>query len=141
MIWGALHGGALIVNRVAGQRLNLPRIVGWLLTLFVTFFAWLAFYETRSGVLFAKMKTIVTPARTRCRPSREALNYRPSGDQFVLACLLLLTATVLFVEWLSVAKKNEPYHFFRQPWVVALVVVLTVLLAPGQNNGFIYFAF
>jgi alginate O-acetyltransferase complex protein AlgI len=141
MIWGALHGGALVVNRVVGQKLNLPRVVAWLLTLFVAFFAWLAFYETRTGVLFAKMKTIVTPAAYTMSALGEALSYKPSGDQFVLACLLLLTGTVLFIEWLSVAKKNEPYHFLRQPWAAALAVVLTVLLAPGQNNGFIYFAF
>ncbi len=141
MIWGALHGAALIVNRRFGQKLKLPRFLAWLLTMSVAFFAWLAFYETRAGVLFAKMETIVTPGTYTMSALREALGHWPSGDQFVLACLLVLTGGVLFMEWWSVAKKNEPYHFLRRPWVAALGVVLTVLMAPDSNNAFIYFAF
>ena len=139
MIWGALHGGALVVNRVVGQKLNLPRVVAWLLTLFVAFFAWLAFYETRTGVLFAKMKTIVTPAAYTMSALGEALSYKPSGDQFVLACLLLLTGTVLFIEWLSVAKKNEPYTS-APAWPPGLPCN-DGAARPGQNHGLIYLAF
>jgi len=141
MIWGALHGAALILNRLLGSKLKPPRFVAWLLTLGVAFFAWLSFYETRTPVLFAKMKTLCTPAAYSVGALREALGRWGGGDQIVLVCLLSLATAGLVVEWLSVARKNEPYYFLRRPWVVMVLVVLTVLLAPAKQNAFIYFAF
>jgi hypothetical protein len=53
----------------------------------------------------------------------------------------LLTAFTLLAEWFSVADRNDEYYYLRQPLVLGLLVVLTVLLAPGKTNAFIYFAF
>ena len=55
--------------------------------------------------------------------------------------MLALTGAVLLLEWLSVRRQNEPFCYFRRPWVMYLLVLLTLLLAPGINNAFIYFAF
>ena len=59
----------------------------------------------------------------------------------VMACLLLLCLWVLALEGLSVVREKEPYARLRKPRVLAVLVVLTIWLAPGQNNAFIYFAF
>jgi hypothetical protein len=141
MIWGAVHGAALIVNRLLGKKLNLPRVVSWLLTMLAAFYAWLSFYETRPAMLFTKMQTLCTPGAYSAQALQETLGRWPGGDQLVLVCLLATAAVVLLIEWLSVARKDEPYYFLRRRWVVILLVVLTVLLAPGKQNAFIYFAF
>jgi hypothetical protein len=54
---------------------------------------------------------------------------------------LALTATVLLLEWLSLRRRNEPYYYLRQPAVGFVLVFMAMLLTPGTNNSFIYFAF
>jgi hypothetical protein len=44
-------------------------------------------------------------------------------------------------EWRSLSCGGEPYSLLVRPWVLVLLVVLTVWLAPGDQNDFIYFAF
>jgi hypothetical protein len=52
-----------------------------------------------------------------------------------------LCALTLLAEWRSLAGGDEPYSLLVRPWVLVLLVVLTVWLAPGDQNDFIYFAF
>jgi alginate O-acetyltransferase complex protein AlgI len=141
MLWGVLHGAYLIVNRLAGRRFTLPRFPAWVLTVAATFFAWLCFYERDTGALFKKMHMLCTPAAYSAVAAREAMTHLTPGNRLVLACFLLLAAGTLLLEWLSVARRNEPYYFLRRPAVVTTLVLLTVLLAPGKYNAFIYFAF
>lgn len=141
VLWGAVHGACLIANRLFGSRLRLPRLPSWLLTLTAAFAAWLCFYETRTPFLIAKIKTLFTPWDYTAAALRETLAYRGASDLFVLCCFLCLTTMVLLVEWLSIARKDEPYYYLRRPWTIALLVILTVLLSPERDNGFIYFAF
>jgi hypothetical protein len=44
-------------------------------------------------------------------------------------------------EWRSLSRGGEPYSLLVRPWVLVVLVVLTVWLAPGDQNDFIYFAF
>jgi D-alanyl-lipoteichoic acid acyltransferase DltB (MBOAT superfamily) len=141
IVWGALHGAALILNRLLGPRVNVPRSLGWALTMGVTFFGWLAFYETRPGYLLAKAQTLFTPSAYGWPALQQALSRWAGGDQFVLMCLGLLSGAVLLAEWQSVARHNDPYCLLRRPAVAVGLVILTVLLAPGTHNAFIYFAF
>ena len=53
----------------------------------------------------------------------------------------VLTLLTLGIEWLSVRRTDQPYAYLCKRPVVVVLVILTVLLAPGKNNGFIYFAF
>ncbi len=64
-----------------------------------------------------------------------------SGDGVALGGFLLLTMLTLLTEWFSVRDKNEEYYYLRQPVALGMLVVLTLLLAPGKTNAFIYFAF
>ncbi|MDQ6630641.1 MAG: MBOAT family protein [Verrucomicrobiota bacterium] len=140
LLWGALHGGFLIINRLLG-RLTLPNVLGWLGTMIASFYAWLCFYEVNTTALLAKMKLLLTPGAYRRQALMEALRAWGTGDQMVVGGLLLLTIATLIVEWLSVRRKNEPYYYLRRRWMPAVLIVLTIMLAPGKNNGFIYFAF
>jgi D-alanyl-lipoteichoic acid acyltransferase DltB (MBOAT superfamily) len=141
ILWGALHGAFLIVNRTLGPKLKLPAPVGWLLTLGAAMLAWLCFYEIRTPELFLKLQTLLTPSAYHPSGLREALTARPAADMFVMTCFLGLIAAVLAMEWGSLRRHGEPYAWLRHPLVLTAMIVLTVLLAPGKNNAFIYFAF
>lgn len=43
LIWGALHGGAMVVQRLWGDRVRLPRPVAWVLTFLFVNVAWVFF--------------------------------------------------------------------------------------------------
>jgi len=141
VLWGAIHGAALIINRLFGAKLNLPAFVSWLLTMLTSFGAWLGFYETRTGLLALKLKSLFAPSAYGHAALHDAARQYISPNGFVLGCFLTLTGVILLLEWLSIARHDVPYYFLRQPAVVLILVVLTVVLAPEKNNGFIYFAF
>lgn len=141
VVWGAAHGTALIANRWFSARMRLPVGIAWVVTMVAVFAAWLAFYETRTDVLAQKAFSLISPSAYGLTALREALQHLRSADGFVTACFLALTGVALTVEWLSVRNSGEPYRLFFKPAVALSLVVLTVLLAPGTSNGFIYFAF
>ncbi len=141
IFWGAVHGVALIVNRVLGSRLKLIAAVGWLLTMLTSFCAWLGFYETRTSVLMTKIKTLLTPHAYGAAALHESLHQWSSAQGFVMMCFLLLAGGVLLLEWQSIARQKASYYYLCHPAVLVVLIVLTVILAPGKNNGFIYFAF
>jgi alginate O-acetyltransferase complex protein AlgI len=141
VLWGAIHGFALIMNRLLAPRLKPGAMLGWLFTMLTSFCAWLGFYETRTSVLAMKMKTLLNPHAYGGVALREVLHKWSSASGFVLMCFLLLTAVILLLEWQSVARRDAPYYFLCRPVVLIALVILTVLLAPGKSNGFIYFAF
>jgi D-alanyl-lipoteichoic acid acyltransferase DltB (MBOAT superfamily) len=141
VLWGLCHGVLLILNRLFAKRWNIPAPAAWLATMTASFFAWLCFYETRTDVLLLKIKTLFRPSAYSGRAAREALHALMGPDSFVMTCFLALTAGVLLLEWLSIRRRDEPYFYLRQRPVALGLVALAMLLAPGVNNGFIYFAF
>jgi hypothetical protein len=120
---------------------HIPRSAGWALTMIGAFFAWLCFYETRTDVLFAKMATLLDPMAYTSANMRQIVPVLEPGNAFVLAVFLLMALSTLAVEWLSLRKTGEPYSLFKRPIALCAMVALTVLLAPGEKNDFIYFAF
>ena len=141
VLWGAIHGLALIFNRLFGEKLNLPAFPAWLFTMLISFAAWLCFYETRTQVLALKLKAIFTPRAYGYGALHEAIGQWDSANGYILACFLALTGVVLLVEWQSIARRAAPFHFLQRPVILVALVMLTILLAPQKNNGFIYFAF
>jgi len=91
--------------------------------------------------LLTKVATLWNPMAYTAAAFRETLTSMSGGHLFALTCLLLLVAVVWAVEWLSVARRDDPYCYLRHPVAAVVLVVLTVLLAPGNDNAFIYFAF
>lgn len=138
-LWGALHALFLIINRIC-KGFTPPKFFAWLLTMLASFFAWLCFYETNTKSLVAKIFLLLDPREYGLDSLREALHAFLPATQFVLFSLFLLASATLLMEWFSV-RRNEPYYYLRQPKVQIILVVVTVWLAPIQNNGFIYFAF
>jgi alginate O-acetyltransferase complex protein AlgI len=140
-VWGAMHGAFLIINRLAGPRLKLPGFVSWAVTMLATFIAWLSFYELRPAILFAKLGTLFTPTAYNGAALHEAASRWAGPDILVLTVTLALAAVALVLEWRSLVAKNEPYDLLRRPKVLVILIVLTILLSPEEQNDFIYFAF
>lgn len=141
LLWGALHGLFLIAHRMAAPRMSLPPAVGWLFTIVPAFFAWLCFYETNWARLVAKMRTLLVPDGYGAAAFAGAMSPWTGPERFVMLCVLALTAGTLLLEWQSLRRRREPYALLRHHVTLAAVIILTVALAPGKNNGFIYFAF
>jgi alginate O-acetyltransferase complex protein AlgI len=140
ILWGLFWGIFLLLFH-AFKKWRIPRPIGWALTMIAAFFAWLCFYETRTNVLFAKMTTLLTPAAYNWQSLQAVVPTLEPGNTFVLAAFLVMAFSALLFEWLSLRQTGEPYAFFKKPGVLCVLVALTVLLAPGEKNDFIYFAF
>ena len=105
------------------------------------FFSWLCFYEVRPDILFTKMACLFGPANYSAAALREMIQHWPANQWIVFGGFFALSTLVLIFEWLSIRWRQEPFYYLRRPWVVVVLILLTVWLAPGENNGFIYFAF
>ena len=140
-LWGLMHGAFLMINRLFSRSFVLSRPVAWGITMMTSFFAWLCFYESHPAVLFHKIKTIFTLSAYNLSSLRSVPGQWSPPELSLLCSFIFLTGIVLVMEWLSVTRYDEPYSLLRRPKVLAFLVILTVLLAPGTNNGFIYFAF
>jgi uncharacterized membrane protein len=84
---------------------------------------------------------LLTPHAYGTSALHEAVQQWSSANGFVVLCFLVLTMIVLLLEWQSVARRDVPYYYLCRPAVLVALVILTVILAPGRSNGFIYFAF
>ena len=140
ILWGLLWGLMLLGYHLC-KKCAIPRWAGWTLTMVGAFFAWLCFYETRTDVLFSKMGTLLDPATYTLTSLQEVIAILEPGNAFVLAAFLLMAFSTLVVEWFSLKKTGQPYAFFKKPAVLCGLTALTVLLAPGEKNDFLYFAF
>ena len=109
--------------------------------MFCSFFAWMCFYELRTGVLFAKVQALFSPWAYQRATFTAMLHQWRATDFAAVVFFLGLAGATLLLEWLSVARRNEPYFYLRQPKSAIALVCLTLVLAPATNNGFIYFAF
>jgi len=140
ILWGLLWGVMLLIFH-AFKKWNIPRVAGWVLTMIGAFFAWLCFYETRTDVLFAKIGTLLNPVAYSPQNLHQIIAILEPGNAFVIGAFLFMAAAVLLIEWVSLRKTGEPYALFKKPAVLCVLVAMTVLLAPGEKNDFIYFAF
>ena len=109
--------------------------------MFGAFLAWLCFYETRTDVLAAKLVHLGRLEAYGPAAWQALGQVLTPGQLLVLSCVLVLAALTLTLEWASVRRDGQPYAWLRRPWVLGLLVVAIVVLAPGTNNAFIYFAF
>lgn len=53
LIWGALHGGAMVVQRLCRGKISLPRWLGWLITFIFVNIAWVFFRAESLGQALA----------------------------------------------------------------------------------------
>ena len=53
LVWGALHGAAMVLQRLCGGRIKLPKPLAWLLTFLFVNVAWVFFRADSLGQAFA----------------------------------------------------------------------------------------
>ena len=140
MLWGGLWG-LMLIGFHFFKRFKLPRLLGWPATMLGAFFAWLCFYETRTGILLDKLLIILNPLSYNIEALHQALATFEPGKGLVLATFLLLSIATLATEYLSLRRHGEPYALFQKPGVLFILVIMTVLLNSSAKNDFIYFAF
>lgn len=140
LIWGLLHAALLVANRLMPKR-RYPGWVGWGVTFLLVTYTWLCFYETRPKILAQKMLTIANPAHYSRSGFLAAAASLKDPNVYVSACFLALGAATLLLEWISLRRGKEAYHYLRGRRIMLALIILTVWLAPGKTNEFIYFAF
>jgi alginate O-acetyltransferase complex protein AlgI len=140
VLWGALHALFLMAARWS-DGLNLFRPLAWTLTMLAVFYSWLCFYELDTTTLLSKMGLLLKPGAYTANALEETFRYISPGNRVVLTGLVAMVMATLSIEWWSIRRLNEPYGYLRRKPALMALVILTVLLAPGENNEFIYFAF
>lgn len=137
LIWGAIAGVSMVLHRLY-RKLNyaMPAFIAWGLTMFTMMFTWMFFYETDMGIVWKNLYTIVTPS------SYDLHDYlENAGHPHYILISVLLSALVIFVEFISSKKYQDPYHIFLSPPVCGILVFLICFLQSHQQAQFIYFAF
>ena len=137
LLWGAIHGVGLIVLRLLPKA---PKVLICLGTWYVVFFGWLFFYERDSNMLWVKVFTLINPMAYGMQSFAQIVELYGRSQLIYLLGVMTLCIGTLVIEWLSL-KKGAEYSLFNNSLGLGAMVVATVLLAPGKQNEFIYFAF
>jgi alginate O-acetyltransferase complex protein AlgI len=140
LLWGSLHGIYCVVSHVTKDHIRLPSIVGWGITMFLVFAAWLPFYETRGDILSRKLSILSHPSSYALSLLLQYVATFDAWQLFPLLLLLTLCTAILIVEGIS-SRRDSHYQFARNPLVIALLVTLTVWFGSSNGNDFIYFSF
>jgi D-alanyl-lipoteichoic acid acyltransferase DltB (MBOAT superfamily) len=138
VLWGALHGSALAVERVL-RRVIPPRLIpaplGWLLTLSVVFFAWALFRAPTLDALAQLLGAFVEP-----RPQ----TFLPIGTlAFCATASIVIFAEHAVLRWHEVRPQRwtrAPTTLFVATLLIAGFLLATDSPALGVRN-FIYFQF
>lgn len=141
LIWGLLHGIGVVI---CGIRPGLLRIapLQWAITFLYTIAAWLFFLERDPNLLHQKAIALLQPAAYSVQNLQNiADSFHSPTNTITSAMILSLACIALALEGWGVRRRSEPYHYARHPAASAILVMLTVLLAPMEESSFIYFNF
>ena len=141
LIWGVFHGVFLVLFRMMPQ-VNWPKFAAWLCTFVLVIFSWLYFYETDAAMLLKKTQTLLDPRAYSLEHLRALPSLFPSmGLVFNGLCIMTLVIAAHLAEWISMKWRGEPYRcLLGWPACIAMLI-LTIILAPASEDGFIYFNF
>ena len=154
LIWGALHGAAMVAERLWSGRARLPRAAGWVLTFLFVNVAWVFFRAPSLGNALALLGDLVggglalpSPELAAALPLKAmgqvlaALQgwVKAGGRAFVYWAPLMLYPAALALLWVP-----NPVHqaqSFRPTWgktvLAAVCIVGSVLFLAGVDT-FIY---
>jgi D-alanyl-lipoteichoic acid acyltransferase DltB (MBOAT superfamily) len=141
IIWGALHG---IGVAFCGYGKPLTRLgpLRWAATFIYVVAAWLFFFERDSKILMVKALAIFNPLQYDLQAAKQLTSiFRSPSDAITLGTILLISFTLLLLEWWGLRRNTEPYHILRHPIASAILLFFTILLAPMEESQFIYFNF
>lgn len=142
LLWGAIHGVALVVWRLFNKWI--PKgVIGWIMTQVLVFLAWLPFFTADLGSFFDSLKTLVSfHGYSEISFSSIIRLFDSRGDFLVYLTLVAAGSCVILLEFLSLQKKNsEDYSLFRKKGSCLLMVFLIVVLGSTSEGDFVYFNF
>lgn len=140
IFWGLLHGLLILIHRGL-QKIPILPILGWGITMVGVFYAWLFFYQTDVAVLKQNLLVSIQPQSYSPSGLKALISAISGGDKLVLFSFVSLSGIVLLLEWIGRARFQDPYKLLTSFPCLLVMVTLTILLAPGVKNAFIYFAF
>ncbi len=151
VLWGALHGTALVVHRIWGQYLGLkmPYYAAWFMTFMFINFAWIPFRAVNFDRLTLFLDAfrgyngfgVTQPFAKAMYDIWKRIFYIPGG-YIEYSCILLCLLGIVFIpknsqELITTFESK----FFRLAITLMLTFAITFLLLPGNSPEFIYFQF
>jgi D-alanyl-lipoteichoic acid acyltransferase DltB (MBOAT superfamily) len=139
--WGGLQGSYLVAERHAkrwseGRAARWPALPGWLLalgTFTVISVTWIFFRAPDFATSAELIRRLVTPV-----PVRELI-----GRVDLLLVVATLVVTLAF-QW-QLRDSSLEHLVDRMPWwaraVALAILIVAIVLAPGEDRAFIYFQF
>ena len=140
IIWGFIHGMALVLERIF-KHSKIHASVGWLSTSLTVFFAWMFFYETNGVMLTKKVSHLFTLKGYSLKHWNAAYEVMATTEAGLIFVMLGLCLLVLLIERFDRSEDGPSYSPFYRIEFQAIMLLLTVFLAPVKSNGFIYFRF
>jgi len=137
LLWGLLHGGALVVERASEHLVRaVPRrpwrVIRWLLTMVVVLVGWYLFRARSPEVILATVRALAD------------LNWTPVHTASAVA-LLALAVPVLLMEWCEIRANDRFVALRLGRWPAAafsaILVVASVAMSGHHRSDFIYFQF
>jgi alginate O-acetyltransferase complex protein AlgI len=134
--WGAIHGAMLIVERMWGKRMDLPRGMKVAVTFVVVTVAWVFFRspDLRSAIRYFGMMVGVGPTSSSAMLLR-GIVYQPYYVMTIVICA--------GVTWLAPQTWDFTYTLARWKlaWATGALWVSMMMVATQSYNPFIYFIF
>ncbi len=152
IIWGAIHGGALVVHRLTHVlsekieslalfwRSKWGHICGWFLTQLLVFTTWIWFRLpnlAQSNLVFSHLWGYPRDAQFVTKIYTESLNLVDSQVLLILIGLMLSMMVAYTVDRLL--KLNLNWHL--KLTLIPICLYIVWLLSPAESLGFIYFDF
>lgn len=142
LIWGAIHGVALVAWRLFDKWI--PKgVIGWFLTQALVFLAWLPFFTSDLGRFFDSLRTVVSFHQYSGISFGSIIRLFDSrGDFLVYLTLIAAGSCVIFLEFLSLRIQScRDYSLFRKKGSCLLMVFLIVVFGSTSEGEFVYFNF
>jgi alginate O-acetyltransferase complex protein AlgI len=147
VIWGALHGGYLVIEKLMGKKMNLSRLPGYSLLVFIGIcLAWIFF---RSAHLDFAIHTFKSCLLLNGVENFSNETYSAMGiqiPQFIrtmggIKHIIILLICFVFVKTAPNVFQIGKYHEYKWIAIVASVLLVICILNVEKPSPFIYFQF
>lgn len=141
LLWGLVHGVGLVAWRLIGARAP-GGVIGWGITQFFVFVAWLPFFTSDIVSCLESLVVIFNP-KSYYFPSLSSLLslFDSRGDCLVFIALLSLSGLVLILEYLSEKKCQRQYSILMRTPSCLIMIFLIVVIGSTSEGEFVYFNF
>ena len=147
IIWGALHGIYQVIEKMAGNKIKLPRFVQIIITFFSVSFAWIFFRSdsVRTARNFIKHMIFRYP---KLEVNNSLTNYGLDfADWIVLSAALVIAFTAEILQYKGIhlykllQKQNIVIRWFFYYLIIAVLVIFGIYGPQYNANNFIYFRY